>query len=173
MLAALLLMAVGLNAQPGRNIRMFRSMNIMRPDSNFRPDVGRRGMDKPGIGRALGLNEDQVKAFKDIHLKMHQEIKPLQNQLGEAEAHQKTLLSADSPNLNAINDNIEKIGEIKIDMAKIRTKYMLETRSKLTDEQRMKLEMMRAHRKFNGPGMQNGHRGPGFGGPGMGMDFGQ
>jgi Spy/CpxP family protein refolding chaperone len=130
-------------------------------------------MNQEGLVRALDLNEDQIKAIKDIQLNMHKEIKPLQNQVGEAIAHQKTLLSADNPNLNAINDNIEKIGQLKIDMAKIRTKYLLQMRSKLTDEQRMKLDLMREHHGKFGPGMNKGQRGPGFGKPGMGFDMNQ
>jgi Spy/CpxP family protein refolding chaperone len=182
MLAAMLVMVLGVSAQQVRDVRMFRGMNLMRPDSDKLSDIRgfarmnmerQRRMNQEGLVRALDLNDDQIKAIKDIQLSMHKEIKPLQNQLGEAMAHQKTLLSSDNPNLNAINDNIEKIGQIKIDMAKTRTKYLLQMRSRLTDEQRMKLDLMREHHRKFGPGMNKGKGGPGFGRPGMGFDMNQ
>ena len=72
---------------------------------------------------------------------------PLRNELGEAEAHQKTLLSAEKPDLGAINKNIEKIGGIRIEMAEVQTKHRLEMRAQLTDEQRLKLELFKGKLK--------------------------
>ncbi len=159
-LAVLVMLASGVKAQPiTKDNRSFKGMNMMRSDSDFRGVMRanfqrQRGMNQQGFVRALGLNDEQVKAFKEIHMIMYKEVKPLQNQLNETEAHQKTLLSADDPNLNAINDNIDKIGKFKTDIQKIRTKYLLEMKSKLTDEQRMKMDMMKMnHGNFNDPRM--------------------
>jgi Spy/CpxP family protein refolding chaperone len=73
-------------------------------------------------------------------------VQPLRNELGEAEAHQKTLMTTEKPDLAAINKNIEKIGAIKIEMAKIHAKNRLDMRAQLTDEQRVKFDMQREKR---------------------------
>jgi len=157
-LAVLITMGVSLKAQPvPGNIRTFKGMNSIRSDSDFkglmRTTIERqRRMNQQGLLRALDLSEEQIKAIKEIQLTMHKEVKPLLNQLNEAEAHQKTLVSADEPNIKSINDNLEKVGELKTDIQKVRIKYLLEMKSKLTDEQRMKLDMMRHHRRFMGHG---------------------
>lgn len=171
-LAVLVTLGAGLKAQPKtKDVRSFRGMTEMRRDSDFRGAMRanferQRGMNQQGLARALGLNEEQVKAFKEIHMIMYKEVKSLQNLLNEAEAHQKTLLSADDPNMNAVNDNIDKIGKFRTDIQKVRIKYLLEMKSKLTDEQRMKMDMMKHHRKFMGHeagkmnfGSNSNHRG--------------
>lgn len=108
-----------------------------------------------GAGMGLNLTDEQKKAFKENMLALHKQIKPLKNELGEAEAHQKTLMEADKTDLNAINKNIEKIAALKVDMAKAMVKSRLEMRSKLTEEQRAKFDMMRAKMQ-HGKGMKPG-----------------
>ena len=46
-------------------------------------------------------------------------------------AHQKTLMTAEKTDLAAINKNIEKIGGLKIEMAKIKAKNHLDLRAQL------------------------------------------
>jgi len=131
-------------------------------------------------GAAMGLNltDDQKKAFKQGIISLHKQILPLKNELGEAEAHQKTLMSAEKTDLGAINKNIEKIGAIKVEMAKVMVKHRFEMRAQLTEDQRLKLDMTRAKMQRNkgmkqGKGMQQGRmmRGnrPGMGARGMGQ----
>jgi Spy/CpxP family protein refolding chaperone len=73
-------------------------------------------------------------------LATQKQIQPIRNELGEANARQKTLTTAEKPDLNAINKNIEKIGALKVEMAKIQAKHRLEMRAQLTDEQRLKFD---------------------------------
>jgi Spy/CpxP family protein refolding chaperone len=116
-----------------------------------------RGQMNGRMGAAMGLNltDEQKKAFKESALALRKQIKPLKNELGEAVAHQKTLMDAEKSDLGAINKNIEKIAALKVDMAKAMVKFRLEMRSKLTEEQRAKLEMMRAKMQ-HGKGMKQG-----------------
>lgn len=93
----------------------------------------------------LNLTDAQKEAFKQSHLTMQKQLLSLRNELGEAEAHQKTLMSAEKPDLAAINKNIEKIGELKVGMEKIRVKNRLDMRAQLTDEQRLKFDAMKEH----------------------------
>jgi len=108
-----------------------------------------RGQMNGRMGAAMGLNltDDQKKAFKESMLALRKQIKPLKNELGEAVAHQKTLMDAEKADLGAINKNIEKIAALKVEMAKAMVKSRLEMRSKLTDEQRAKIEMMKGMKK--------------------------
>ena len=130
---------------------------------------GKGGQNGPMKG--LNLTDAQKEAFKQSMMAMQKELKPLRNELGEVMAHQKTLVSADTPDMKAIDKNLEKIGDLKVEMAKIQVKHRLEMRAQLTDEQRMKFDMFRAKMKhgkgdwaMNRPmgmqhpmGMQKGH----------------
>ena len=98
---------------------------------------------KRGPGQGLNLTDAQKDAFKQSMMDMHKKIQPLRNELGEAKAHQKTLMTAEKPDVSAINKNLEKIGEIRVEMAKIQVKQRLDMRAQLTDEQRLKFDMMK------------------------------
>lgn len=108
-----------------------------------------------GGAEGLNLTDEQKATFKQGMIDMHKQMKPLRNELGEAEAHQKTLVTAEKPDFSAINKNIEKIGALKIEMAKIQTKHYLDMRALLTDEQKLKFD------QFKGKmGHRNGQNGP-------------
>jgi Spy/CpxP family protein refolding chaperone len=101
--------------------------------------------------RAQGLNltEEQREAFKKSAIELHKQLLPLKNELGELEAHQRTLVTAEKPDMAAISKNIEKIGSIRVEMAKIQVKHRVEMRSRLTDEQRLKFDMSGERRKMD------------------------
>ena len=106
---------------------------------------------------ALELTDAQKEAFKQSRLDMQKQLQPIQNELGEAEAHQKTLMSAEKPDLAAINKNIEKIGSLKVEIAKIKTKNRLDMRAQLTEEQRVKFDAAKGHMR-GGEGMRHNMR---------------
>lgn len=132
---------------------------------NQRPMLHRQEM-RQNFNRDSFLTDEQKEAAKKIRLEMAKELKPLKNQLHELHAHQQTLATADNADLKAIDKNIDKMSEVKAEMAKIMAKHRLEFRSLLTDEQRLKMDQRRdqMHRKRR-PFMRNrmeNHR-PGFG----------
>jgi Spy/CpxP family protein refolding chaperone len=55
-------------------------------------------------------------------------------------AHQRTLTTADNADLKAINKNIDKMAEIKAEMAKIMAKQHQAFRSQLSEEQLIKFD---------------------------------
>lgn len=132
MLVVLLSMSVVLVAQPAdRNSKKsFRGQN-----PEMRMDEGQRDS-----GNGLNLTDAQKEAFKQSMLATQKQVQPIRNELGEAMARQKTLTTAEKPDLGAINKNIEKIGALKIEIAKIQAKHRLEMRAQLTDEQRLKFD---------------------------------
>jgi len=93
----------------------------------------------------LNLTDAQKEAFKQSRLALEKQMLPLRNEIGEAEARQKTLTTAEKPDLAAINKNIEKIGGLKVEMAKIQAKHRLDMRAQLTEEQRLKFDMSKNH----------------------------
>lgn len=100
-----------------------------------------RPNDEPrGPANALNLTDVQKEAFKQSMLTVQKQLQPIRNELGEAKAHQKTLITAEKPDLTAIDKNIEKIGELRIEMDKIQTKHRLEMRTQLTEEQRLRFD---------------------------------
>lgn len=109
-----------------------------------------------GMAEGLNLTDEQKAAFKQGMIDMQKQMKPLRNELGEAEAHQKTLVTAEKPDFSAINKNIEKIGALKIEMAKIQTKHRLDMRAQLTDEQKLKFDLFKGKM-----GHRNGQNGQG------------
>ena len=108
--------------------------------------------------QGLNLTDVQKESFKAGMIATQKKLQPLKNELGEAEAHQKTLVTAEKPDLNAINKNIEKIGTIKMEMAKIMIKNRMELRAQLNDEQRLKFDNFNPKMR-DGKG-QKGPKGP-------------
>jgi len=186
-LAALLMMVSGIGAQPVvRQMKVWRGTNSFRPDSlgKIKSHVQQLRMHQQGFAGLLNLTDEQKESFKKMRLETYKKVKDIQNQLGEAMAHQKTLNGKDDPDMSAIEKNLEKIGDLRTEIAKIRTKQFLEMRAQLTEEQRMKLDQMKEMRKHKkGPQMDqlrknfnfNGmDKGPGrfeFGGEGMRGNF--
>ena len=109
------------------------------------PDHKQMQMNQGPMGPMQGLNltDVQKEAFKKSMLAMQKQIQPLQGELGEAEAHQRTLMTAEKPEMSAIGKNIEKIASIRVEIAKIMAKHHLEVRAQLTDEQRLKFDHMK------------------------------
>ena len=106
-----------------------------------------RGEESVGFGHGLNLTDAQKEAFKQSMMAMHKQIKPIRNELGEAMAHQKTLMGAENPDLAAINSNIDKIGALRIEIAKIQIKNRLDMRAQLTEVQRQKFDLFRDNMK--------------------------
>jgi Spy/CpxP family protein refolding chaperone len=100
---------------------------------------------------ALNLTDAQKESFKQSRLALEKQLQPIRNELGEAEARQRTLTTTDKPDMDAINKNIDKIGALKAQMAKLQVKHHLEMRAQLTDEQRLKFDMFR-HQQREGRG---------------------
>jgi len=111
------------------------------------------GERKGGPENGLNLTDAQKEALKQSRLAMQKQLQPIQNELGEAQAHQKTLMSAENPDLTAINKNIEKMGSLKVELEKIKVKNHLDMRAQLTEEQRLKLDARKGQMK-GGDGMK-------------------
>lgn len=152
MLVVLMSLTSALIAQPTENDSM----------KSFRGHVREMRMNNDHRGHAdqLNLTDAQKDAFKQGRMGLEKQLQPLRNELGELKAHQKTLMTAEKPDLNDINKNIDKLGDLKVEMAKIQAKHRLELRAQLTDEQRLKFDnhqnRMMNQRGFKGMGQGMG-----------------
>ncbi len=129
-----------------------------------RPAFGNRGEGQVQQNREMHprfqgmqfFTDEQREAIKKIRLATAKEMKPLRNKLNEMEAHQKTLATADKADMNAIYKNIEEIGKVKTDIAKVQAKERQDIRALLTDEQLLSFDNSRRNH-FGGemrrPGM--------------------
>lgn len=156
MITVLLGLTTVVMAQRGGNDR---ERDFKGPRSEMRTD-DRKG----GPENDLNLTDAQKEAFKQSRLALQKQLQPLQNELGEAQARQKTLMTAEKPDMAAINKNIEKMGGLKVEMAKVRTKNHLDMRAQLTEEQRLKMDAMKGHLREGrkeGNGMRNFKEMPG------------
>lgn len=104
-----------------------------------RQEMMRPGM-KHDAKKADFLTEDQKEAMGKLRLETEKEMNPLKNELRELKAHQQTLTTADNADLKAINKNIDKMAELKAEMAKIMAKQHQAFRSQLTEEQLIKFD---------------------------------
>lgn len=126
-------LSIGLVAQPADKDqrKSFRGSNRTLQANN----------DSKGIANGLNLTAEQREAFRQSMLVMQKQLQPIRNELGEAEARQKTLTTAEKPDLASVNKNIEKIGALKVEMAKIKARHRMEIRAQLTEEQRLRFDM--------------------------------
>jgi Spy/CpxP family protein refolding chaperone len=128
----------------------------------------RQEMMKPGMKqnaqKANFLTEEQKETLGKLRLETAKEMKPLKNELRELMAHQQTLTTADNADLNAINKNIDKMSDIKSEMAKIKAKQHQAFRSELTEEQLLKFDNRKMamknqdRRKRSETGREQNHR---------------
>lgn len=95
------------------------------------------------VAQALNLSDAQKEAFKKGMIDLHKQLLPIKNELGELKARQKSLVMAEKTDMGAINKNIEKMGQLQIEIVKIQTKHKLEMRNQLTEEQKIKFDMMK------------------------------
>ncbi len=82
------------------------------------------------------LNEDQQEQIKDLKTDQMKEMTQFRNRLTEKMASLRTLQTQEDPDMAAINNTIEEMGEIRTEMQKVRAEHNQEIREILTEEQR-------------------------------------
>jgi Spy/CpxP family protein refolding chaperone len=98
---------------------------------------GQRNGQGYGVEQGLGLTDEQQTEMKSLRLKLQQETLPLRNKLGENSARLRTLSSAETADLKAINKLIDGNSQLTGNMAKLRAVSHQEVRKLLTNEQRI------------------------------------
>jgi len=96
------------------------------------------------------LSDTLKKQIKNIMLNTRETVLPVQNKLREARAHLRTLATADNADMQAINQTIENIGNLKVQIAKQRLAAYENIRKLLNEKQRVifdtRIGMFLAHK---------------------------
>lgn len=90
------------------------------------------------------LTDDQRASMKEFRLDMQKKMLPLRNELGENRAKMRTLTTAESADMKAINKLIDGNADIMAKMMKVRAENHQSIRQMLTEEQRIVLDSKRA-----------------------------
>jgi Spy/CpxP family protein refolding chaperone len=122
-------------------------------------NAGMQGKCHFGIPDLTEAQQAQIEKLRTAHMK---DVLPLKNELGEREAKLKTLMSSTNPDMNAINAEIEKIGQIKIEMHKKKALHQQDVRKVLTEEQRVMFDMHSGKGMGKGKGYGNCNYGCGM-----------
>lgn len=121
-----------------------------------------------------GLTDDQKTQIEKLRTAHQKDMLALKNQIAENRAHYRTLMTADKPDMNAINKNIDEYASLRASMMKKQAAHRQDIRKLLTDEQRLAFDSRKAG-KGRGMGMGMGqcpncpHKGYGRG-PGRGFN---
>ncbi len=87
--------------------------------------------------------KEQMKALREEHMKTST---PLQNRMKELRARQNSLMSVESPDRGEINEVLEEINGLHGQLQKANVEQRLAFRELLTEEQRIKIDAMKARR---------------------------
>jgi Spy/CpxP family protein refolding chaperone len=88
----------------------------------------------PALPNLTAEQKSQIEKLRTSHQK---EMQQLKNEEGENRARFQTLMTADKPDMAAINKNIDEFGKIKTDMMKKDALHTQSIRALLTEEQKL------------------------------------
>jgi len=91
------------------------------------------------------LTEEQKEKIKELEINFMKEALPIKNQIGEREAHLRTLSTDEEADMNAINSIIEEIGELNILLMKKQAAKHQEIRKILNEDQRIIFDLGPQH----------------------------
>ena len=112
-----------------------------------------------GIPNLTDEQQTKIENLRVAHLK---EIQPLKNQMAELKAKQRTLTTADKPDMKAIDANIDEITKLQNTIMKKAAAHRQDVRAVLTDEQKLWFDAHAGNwKKGNGFGQRKG-MGPGM-----------
>ena len=83
------------------------------------------------------LTDQQKKDIEKIGLDMKKQSLPITNELREKRAHLNTLKTTEPIDQKAIDKEIETIGKLRTDLAKLKEATRMKIRNILTDEQKI------------------------------------
>ena len=110
---------------------------------------------------SLDLTEEQQAEITTLRTTHYKEITPLKNKMAELKARERTLLSEESVDMNAVNKTIDEQTDLTNSMRKIQVEHQVAVKSLLTDEQQMKLQKRRQFARGKAYHGRSGHRGAG------------
>ena len=116
----------------------------------------------------LDLTEEQQTEITTLRTAHYKAITPLKNKMVELKARERTLLSEESVDMQAVNKTIDEQTDLTNKMRKLQVEQQVAVKSLLTDEQVMKLQQRKQFARRDGKYGKSGHRGAGDKGMGRG-----
>lgn len=99
---------------------------------------GKHHSGKEGLENKIpDLTDQQKKDIEKIGLDMKKKSLPITNELREKRAHLNTLKTTEPIDQKAIDKEIEAIGKLRTDLAKLKEGTRIKVRNVLTDEQKI------------------------------------
>jgi len=99
--------------------------------------------------KGIEYSDQQKEQIKKAKIEFAKATKDLKNELNELRAQQKTLMSADKPNLKAIYANIDKASDLKNRLKKEQFAMRMDIKSVLTEEQKqMRLSCVKGKQRM-------------------------
>ena len=131
-----------------------------RGDGNDRDDIEmprkdpanliERLMDNPELAEKAGLSKEQISSIKTILYDINMQMIDLRAEMEKAGMEQARLMTSDEPDEAAIMKAIEKTGEIRTKMAKLRIQSMLKIKKIIKPEQFAKMKEFISERRKEG-----------------------
>ncbi|MEO1097842.1 MAG: periplasmic heavy metal sensor [Bacteroidota bacterium] len=90
--------------------------------------------------RIPDLTDEQRTKLKAFRTETQKQVLPLENQIGEKEARLKSLTTAEKADMKSIDNLIEEIGDLKVEIAKLKAATHQKVRAELTEDQRLFLD---------------------------------
>ena len=100
----------------------------------------------PEMAKKLGLSEEQVNTLKEAIAEHQEQQKALQEKMKAAAKEQLEQMQADEVNEEALMHAVEKTGEVRTEIAKLRIKQMLAAKKILSPEQAAEIKELMKER---------------------------
>jgi Spy/CpxP family protein refolding chaperone len=126
------------------------------------------GFYRPGDGREmqrmrLDLSDEQQEQLTALRTEHYKAVTPLRNKMAELKARERTLLSEENVDMEAVNKNIDEQTAVENSLKKLQAEHQVAVKKVLTDEQIMQLQQRRHFANRDGYNRYGNRRGPGTG----------
>jgi Spy/CpxP family protein refolding chaperone len=112
-----------------------------------------QGKQRLSFADRLDLTEEQQETLKALQQEQYKNMQPLRNKMNELRARERTLLSGEKIDKDAVGKVIDEQTELTNQMRKLQLDHRLAVREILTEEQLLQMEMQRDRRHdFNSSG---------------------
>lgn len=138
-----------------RNVVIIGVAGLMMCLGTSNLNAQRNMRSKKDCPKGIEFSDQQKEQIKESKIEFAKATKDLKNELNELRAKQRTLMSAEKPDLKAINANIDKASDLKNQLRKEQVAMKLDMNSVLTDDQKV----MMANRPMRNKGMRQAGKG--------------
>lgn len=111
---------------------------------------GMNKMHKGGGGWKASLSAEQQNQIAKLKLDLKKKKYPLKTQIKQAKVDLALLITTDKPNQKSIDQEIDKIVDLKSQKMRLMAKHKIAVRKILNEEQRVKFDMKVLKKAFHG-----------------------